>query len=98
MVNNLKTNGSALIYITRVFSNNFKDNSYIPTARKWLAEALPTVNQDNVRAEYYYELARLDQKEGKIDEARKNAAQALTLSQKIQSKDAKFGELINSLK
>lgn len=98
MVNGLKTNGSALVYITRVFTDNFKDNSYIATARKWMAEALPTINQDNVRAEYYYELARLDKKEGKIEEARKNAGQALMLSQKVESKLTKFGELVNSLK
>jgi thioredoxin-related protein len=98
MANASKGNGSALVYITRVYTDNFKDNSFIPTARKWLAEALPTINQDNVKAEYFYELARLDQKEGKIEDARKNASQALVLAQKTSTKSSKFGDLINALK
>ncbi len=98
MVNSFKGNGSAMVYITRVFIDNAGDNSYIPTARKWLAEALPSIQQDNVKAEYFYELARLDQKEGKTDAARKNASEALMLSQKTASNSPKFGELVNSLK
>lgn len=96
MVNTYKTNSSALVYITRVFIDNFKDNSFIPTAKKWMATALPGINQDNVKAEYHYELARLNQKAGETADARSNAAMALNLAQKTGGKLEKFQALVNS--
>ncbi|WP_304233380.1 thioredoxin family protein [Jiulongibacter sediminis] len=97
MVDKLKTNGSALVYITRVFVDNFKDNSFIPTAKKWMATALPTINQDNVKAEYHYEMARLHQKAGDLTAAKADAATAMELTRKIGGKPEKFQKLIDSL-
>ncbi len=96
-VSKFKGNGSAIVYITRVFIDSFKDNSYIPSAKKWLAEAATSINQDNVKAEYFYELARIHQKAGDSAEAKTNAQSALTLANKIGSKNTKFQELLNSL-
>lgn len=98
MVNAFKGNGSAHVYITRVFNDNFPDKSYVSNAKTWLTNALPTVTQDNVKAEYYYEMARLNQKAGEMDEARKNAKSAKELATKIASKLTKFDELITQLK
>jgi thiol-disulfide isomerase/thioredoxin len=98
MVNAFKGNGSAHVYITRVFNDNFPDKSYISNAKTWLTNALPTITQDNVKAEYYYEMARLNQKAGDLDEARKNAKSAKELATKIDSKLTKFDTLIGQLK
>ena len=97
MVDKLKTNGSALVYITRVFTDNFKDNSFLPTAKKWMAAALPTITQDNIKAEYHFEMARLHQKAGDISTAKADAAKAMELTQKIGGKPEKFQKLLDSL-
>lgn len=97
MVDKLKTNGSALVYITRVFTDNFNDNSYLPTAKKWMAAALQSINQDNVKAEYHFEMARLHQKAGDLTAAKADAATAMQLTQKIGGKPEKFQKLIDSL-
>lgn len=96
-INAFKGNGSAHVYITRVFTDNFPDNSYLKAAKTWLVNALPTITQDNVRAEYYYEMARLNQKSGEITEAKQNAKTALELATKIASTSTKFNELVKSL-
>lgn len=98
MINTFQGNGSAYVYITRVFTDNFPDNSYVSTAKSWLVSALPTITQDNVRAEYYYELARLNQKDGETEKAILNAKTALDLATKIGAKPEKFNTLYESLK
>ena len=98
MVTAFKGNGSAHVYIVRVFNDNFTDNSFVLDAKKWLTNALPTLTQDNVKAEYFYEMARLNQKSGELAEAKKNAASAQALATKIESKSTKFSELVNALK
>ncbi|WP_162628247.1 thioredoxin family protein [Arcticibacterium luteifluviistationis] len=98
MINTFKGNGSAYVYITRVFTDNFPDNSYVKSAKTWLVSALPTITQDNVRAEYYYELARLNQKDGESEKAKLNAKTAVDLATKIGTKLEKFNTLYESIK
>ncbi|MGR3810725.1 thioredoxin family protein [Jiulongibacter sp. NS-SX5] len=97
MVDKLKTNGSALVYISRVFIDSFKDNSYLPTVKKWMAAALPVIQQDNVKAEYHYEMARINKVEGDLTAAKSNAQTALELSKKSGGTNGKFQKLIDSL-
>jgi thioredoxin-related protein len=98
MVTAFKGNGSAHVYIARVFNDNFPDNSHVNTTKTWLTNALPSLTQDNVKAEYYYEMARLNQKSGELAEAKKNAAAAKELATKIEAKSSKFSELVTALK
>lgn len=97
MVTKFAQNGSAIVYIVRVLADNFKDNSYVPQAEKWMAQAIPTITQDNVKAEYHYEMARLSMKSGKVEDAKKYANEALTIATKLNTKDPKFANLKNSL-
>ena len=97
MIQAFKGNGSAYVYITRVYTDNFSDNSYVIVGKKWLTEALPTISQDNVKAEYFYEMARLNQKSKEMAEAKKNAHAALELATKIEAKSTKFKDLVDSL-
>jgi thioredoxin-related protein len=98
MVAAFKGNGSAHVYVVRVFNDNFTDKTYVTDAKKWLTNALPSITQENVKAEYYYEMARLDQKSGELAEAKKNAAAAQELAKKIEAKSSKFSELVTELK
>ncbi|MFT7419148.1 MAG: thioredoxin-related protein [Arcticibacterium sp.] len=97
MITAFNGNGSAYVYVTRVFNDNFPDNSHVSAAKSWLKDALPTITQDNVKSEYYYEMARLNQKVGESAEAKKNATTAKELSVKIKTKLTKFDDLVESL-
>ena len=97
MIAAFKGNASAYVYITSVFNDNSGDASYIPNAKKWLAEAFTTIKEDNVKAEYYYELARLNQKSMDKVAAKNNANEALKLANTINAKSEKFKVLTQSL-
>lgn len=97
MVNKFSQNGSAIVYIVRVLADNFKDNSYVSLAQKWMSQAIPTITQDNVKAEYHYELARLAVKSGNVADAKKYAEEAYNIATKFNTKDTKFLNLMNSL-
>ncbi|SOE22577.1 Thioredoxin-like [Spirosomataceae bacterium TFI 002] len=91
-------NGSAAVYITRVFIDNFPNNNFVGDARKWLASALPSIQQENQKAEYYYESSRLYQKSGDLVNAKKDAKTAMDLATKSGVSDPKFAALVSSLK
>jgi thiol-disulfide isomerase/thioredoxin len=98
MIKAFDGNSSAQVYITRVFNDNFPDNSHLSSVKTWLKNALPGITGDNIKTEYYYELARVNQKSGEMDEARKNAKTAQEMAVKVAADPAKFAEMISSLK
>lgn len=97
MVQKFAANGSAAVYIAKVFIDNSENKSFIPDARKWLTEALPNIQQDNQKAEYHYESARLYQLAGDLEEAKKEAKIALDLANKAAILKVKFSDLISTL-
>ncbi len=98
MINAYHGNGSAYVYIVRVFNDNFPNNNYLADARKWLEEAKPLLNQDNMKAEYFYESARIYQKAGDKVKAKIDAEQAKALAVKTAGTNmAKFDALLSSL-
>jgi thiol-disulfide isomerase/thioredoxin len=98
MIKAFDGNSSAQVYITRVFNDNFPDNSHLSSVKTWLKNALPGITGDNIKTEYYYELARVNQKSGDIDEAKKHAKLAQEMAVKVAADPAKFSELIETLK
>lgn len=96
MVQKFGQNGPSLIFIAKVFNDNFKDNTYINTANSWLNTAKPMLKENNHLAEYYYELARINKKEGKTDLTMKNATEALKYA-KLAKIDLKKFEQFDKL-
>lgn len=92
------TSGPSLVYITRVFNDNFPDNSFLPVAREWLNTAGPLVTEPNQKAEYHYELARLSLKGGDRAAAAQHAGEALKLAGSAGADLKKFNDLVNSVK
>lgn len=76
MAGKFSNNGPSLVYIVRVFNDNFPDNSYLPVAREWLQTAANLVTEPAQKAEYHYELARVLQKAGDKAGAGVQAAEA----------------------
>lgn len=92
------TSGPSLVYITKVFNDHFPDNSFLPVAGEWLSTAAPLVTEPNQKAEYHYELARLNLKGGDKATAAVNAREALKVAGTAGSDLKKFNELVNSLR
>lgn len=97
MAKTYATNGAALIYIARVFNDQYPDASYGTTARGWLTSAKTKLTEAKDLAAYYFESARLYKKQG-------NVAAAKTEAQLAQSKAVegklpldRFSQLLNSL-
>lgn len=95
--NLVKENGPMLIYVTKVFNDNFPSKIYLESAAKWLSIAKPLLKENAYLAEYNYELARLQQKENKAAEAKINAQKALELAKLAKSDLTKFNELLSYL-
>ena len=91
-------NGPSLVYITKVFNDHFPDNTFLPVAREWLNTAGPLVTELNHKAEYHYELARLNLKGGDKAAAAENAREAQKLAGSAGTDLKKFNELVNSVK
>lgn len=98
MAAKFSTNGPSLVYITKVFNDHFPDNSYLATATQWLATAGPLMTEPNQKAEYHYELARLNLKGGDKATAAVNAREALKLAETAGADLKRFNELLNSAK
>lgn len=90
-------NGQSLVYITKVFNDNFPDKSYVTKAKAWLASAKPTLKEDNFLAEYYYESARVNNASGNKAAAKADAQQAQNYAVKAKMDIAKFAALSSSL-
>lgn len=88
-------NGPSLVYIAKVFNDKYPGTDYIATAKEWLTTAAPLLQESNHKAEYYYELARLNQKAGDVANAKKAAQDALTQAKAAGSDLKKFNDLIN---
>ncbi|SOE22566.1 hypothetical protein SAMN06298216_2989 [Spirosomataceae bacterium TFI 002] len=97
IIDKFKENGSARVYITSVFIDNFPNSTFINDARKWLSSSLESISQDNQKAEYYYESARLYKLSGKLDLAKKEAKMAMDFASKNDVLNPKFETLNNSL-
>ncbi len=91
-------NGSSLVYITKVFNDHFPDNSYLPLAGEWMDKAASLINESNQKAEYHYELARLNLKAGDKAAAAANAREAQKLATSAGSGLKKFNDLVSSMK
>lgn len=98
MVQVYKDNGSAGVYITKVFTDLFPSDAYLNSARKWLNTSLPKLTQDSQKAEFYYESARVFQKAGDKPKAIAEAEKGIALANAASIPNAKWGSLIAELK
>ncbi len=98
MTSKFQGNSSAQIYITGFFNDFFSDKSYIESAKGWLENALPGLSKSKVKAEYYYEMARLHENSGDRTEALLNAINAKEFAKASGSDSAKFDELISQFR
>jgi thioredoxin-related protein len=98
MAAKFSNNGPSLVYIVRVFNDNFPDNSYLPVAREWLHSAANLVTEPAQKAEYHYELARVLQKSGDKAAAVAQAAEAEKHAEAAKIDSKKFKNLSNSLR
>lgn len=98
MVSLYGTNGQSLVYITKVFNDNYPDKAYTATAKSWLARAKPLLKEPKDLAEYYYESARLNQKNGDLAVAKADAQQAQSNAVQATMDLGRFTTLTNSLK
>jgi hypothetical protein len=78
MAQNYATNGQALVFITKFMNDNTVDNQYAQTAKTWLQKARPLLKENKDLVEYYFESARLNQKNGDTEAAKKDAQQGKT--------------------
>lgn len=90
-------NGQALIYLTKVFNENFPDTTYTAQAFLWLKNAKPLLKENAYLAEYHYESARLNQRLGKTVEAKKNSAEAFKYAKLAKADTKKFEALAETL-
>lgn len=94
---NFSTNGSAIVYVTKVLNDNISGNNHVAESKKWMATALNTVGNDSQRAEYYFESARLFQKAGDNVKAASELKIGMDIAQKAGVDLAKFTALQSSL-
>jgi thiol-disulfide isomerase/thioredoxin len=78
MAQSYATNGQALVFITKFMNDNFTDAQYAVTAQDLLKKARPLLKENKDLVEYYYESARLNQKSGNTEAAKKDAQQGKT--------------------
>ena len=97
MAKKFADNGPSLVYITKVFNDNYPDNAYIADATKWINSASTLIKEENQLAEYYYELARLSVKAGEKAVASKSAKEALKHAKTAAVDLKKFETLISSI-
>ena len=90
-------NGPFLIYVSKVYTDVFPDNQYIPWAKNWLKMARPLLKQNSYLADFYFESARINQKENNAIEAKKNATEALKYAKLAKSDTRKFDALLGGL-
>lgn len=90
--------GASLVYITKVFNDKFPGNDFLPAAREWMNTAAPQLAEPNQKAEYHYELARMNLKGGDKAAAAVNAREAMKLAETAGTDLKKFNELLNSVK
>ena len=98
MAGKFSGNGPSLVYITKVFNDHFPDNSFLPVAAEWMKAAAPLIAEPNQKAEYFYELARLNLKGGDRATAAENAREALKQAGSAGSDLKKFNELVSRVK
>jgi thiol-disulfide isomerase/thioredoxin len=87
-------NGASQIFITKVFTDNYPDNSYLPAALEWLKIAKPQLKENNHLAEYHYELARINLKQENAAQAKINAVEALKYAKLAKTDTKKFDALL----
>ncbi|UBM60878.1 thioredoxin family protein [Marinilongibacter aquaticus] len=92
-VDNFKNNPGAIVYITGVLSDHYPGVGFVGTGKKWLAQAFPAISQNNVKAEYYLQMAKLNKKAGETNDAKANAQQAVELG----GGNPKFQAFLNGL-
>ncbi len=95
--NKYASNGQSLVYITKVFNDNFPNAGYIKSAKGWLAMAKANLKEDQYLAEYYFESARLNNKSGDKAAAKSDAQQAQSYAVKAKKDLAKFSDLMKSI-
>lgn len=91
-------NGPSLVYIAKVFNDNFPNNSYLPVAKEWLSAASNLVGEPAQQAEWHFEWARVHQKEGDLKNASERAKQAQKMAETAGLDLKKFKNLVNTLR
>ncbi len=90
-----KDNPASLIYIAKVFNDDYKDNTYGPTMKKWLERIKVVVKEETNLVDYYFESARYSKKMGDLEGAKNAATQGRTLAAKLKTDLGRFNDLIN---
>ncbi len=78
MAEQYATNGQALVFITKFMNDNSADGQYTTMAQNWLKKARLLLKENKDLVEYYYESARMNQKSGNVENAKKDAQQGKT--------------------
>lgn len=97
MAKAFSNNGPSLVYIVKVFNDNFPDKSYLSSANEWLKAALPQLKEINHLAEYYFELARTNLKNGDAAAAKSNLNEAIKNAKAAEMDLGKFETLQKQL-
>ena len=91
------SNGSAITYIVKVFNDVYPDKAYVNAAKMWLSQAKAKVTEPKELAEFYYESARLHQRNGDTTTALADAKLAQSNAVAAKLPLDRFSKLMNSL-
>jgi thiol-disulfide isomerase/thioredoxin len=95
--NKFKDNPGSLLYIVKVFNDDFKDPSYAANMKKWLDRIKDVAKEDKFMADYFYEAARLSKRLGDVSSAKNQATQGRTLAAKANADLSKFNALLDGM-
>ena len=90
-----KDNPASLVYITKVFNDDYKDNTYGLTMKKWLDRIKIVAKEETNLMDYYYETARYSKKMGDAAGAKNAASQGRILAAKLKADLGRFNEFVN---
>jgi thiol-disulfide isomerase/thioredoxin len=89
-----KDNVASLLYITKVFNDDYKDPSYATYMKKWLDKIKTMASEDKFKVDYLYESARFSKKMGDIPSAKNQAKEGRSIAAKINADLGKFNAII----
>lgn len=97
MYNKFASNGASVIYITKVLNDLYPDKAYVASARAWLTKIKPSLADPKFLADYYFESARLHQRNGNAAAAKTEAQLAQSNAVKAQLPLERFNEFMKTL-
>jgi thiol-disulfide isomerase/thioredoxin len=89
-----KDNVASLLYITKVFNDDYKDPTYAAYMKKWLDRIKTLANEDKMKVDYLYESARFSKKIGDDPNTKILAKEARILAAKQNMDLSRYNDLI----